>query len=381
MIKLRDAYKQRDMESEEKLKDAFEFRNKKAPVIINDVNYWLFGEIPEDIPDGYCDKSPEIMLNYQIKKIKRHYDSFSDDCYMGFLMPWFGTGVLASGFGTNVICNEKMDPAVDMSTISDPKEIMKLRMPDFYNDGLMPRVLNTIDYFKRNCDLPVGVTDCQGPLTTALSIIGYENFIYWMYDYPNEVHELMEKVTEALIEWVKVQKKHAGESLEKAGYIIGAKMPEGYGGVWIADDDSVIFGTDLYKEFVVPYNSKLLKAFGGGGIHYCGNSTQHIENFLSTDGLTCINNFNLDNIENAAAMKKGLEKKGIPYMVCDFVPDDSRMENYYSELFSRIPQEGLIVVSYVAPAISLNKGKYEAYRRDQLQLARKVKDIIFKARG
>ena len=38
----------------------------------------------------------------------------------------------------------------------------------------MPRVLNTIRTMRQRTDLPVGVTDCQGPLTTALQIIGYD---------------------------------------------------------------------------------------------------------------------------------------------------------------------------------------------------------------
>jgi len=36
MIELRDAYKDKDARSESQLKEAFEFKNKKAPVKIND---------------------------------------------------------------------------------------------------------------------------------------------------------------------------------------------------------------------------------------------------------------------------------------------------------------------------------------------------------
>lgn len=67
-------------------------------------------------------------------------------------------------------------------------------------------------------------------------------------------------------------------------------------------------------------------------------------------------------------------------MACDFVPNDERMELYYSELFSKIDQKGLIIVSYVAPVISLMKGKYQECRREQLGLAKKVKAVIEKAR-
>lgn len=376
MLKLKEQFKNRDERTEQQLADAFAFRNKTAPIIINDVNYWLFGDIPSDIPDRYCEDDPKLMFDFQISKIKRHYAQISDDCYTGFLMPWFGTGVLASGFGTNIGFNPKMDPAVEMSTIADPEQINELKIPDPYVDGLMPRVLKAIDYFKANCDLPIGVTDCQGPLTTALSIIGYDKFIYWMYDYPELIHKLMGMVSDALIEWVKIQKKHAGESIEKAGFIIGVKMPEGSGGVWMADDDCVIFSEDLYREFVVPYNSKVLQAFGGGGIHYCGNGTQQRQNFVNTKGLTCLHNFHLDSFDNAVITKKAMEAAGIPYIACDFTPVDNRIEPYFEELFTRLDPRGLIVTSYVAPAIGLNKGSYEAVQRNQSDLAQRVKQII-----
>ena len=42
------------------------------------------------------------------------------------------------------------------------------------------QVIKTLEYFKDNCDLPRGVTDCQGPLTTALSVVGYDNYSYWL---------------------------------------------------------------------------------------------------------------------------------------------------------------------------------------------------------
>ena len=378
MIKLKDQFKDHDSTTKEKLKEVFDFKNKKAAVVINDINYWTFGELLEDIPEYYYGSDPGVMMEYQIRKIKRHYDYYgTDDCHLGFLMPWYGTGVLASGFGVPIVKNYKSDPAVDISRIKDPQAIKKFAMPDPEKDGLMPQVLGTLAYFKENCDLPRGVTDCQGPLTTALSVIGYDNFSYWMYDYPNLIHELMDKVTEALIRWVRYQKKAADIPMESESYPLGVRMPDGYGGVWLADDDSVIIGTEHYREFVVPYNSRLLKAFGGGCIHYCGNSTQHIDNYLNTEGLTVVNNLNLDDIKAAAKMREALRKKGIAYMACDFIPTDTRMEPYYHELVEAMgDQAGLIIVGYVAPAVELEKGRYNESHRNQFELGKKVKNIL-----
>jgi len=210
MIELKQEFSEKDKASKEILKGVFEFKNDKSAVLVNDVNYWTFGELQENIPEAYYSDDPSVSMEYQLGKIKRHYDTFSDDCYIGFLHPWFGTGVLASGFGTPIVFNYKSDPAVDISKIETIEEVKRFQLPDPEKDGIMPKVINSIKYYKENCDLTVGVTDCQGPLTSALSILGYDKFCYWMYDYPKVIHEFMDKVTEALIRWVKLQKELSG---------------------------------------------------------------------------------------------------------------------------------------------------------------------------
>lgn len=369
-----------DMSSEKKealIRAAFEFQNGPAPHIIYDVNYWLFGESRDSIPLDYCGEDPAAMVDYQVGKMKRHAADY-DDVYIPFLMPWYGTGVLGSGFGVPIVFPDYMDPAVDLSQISDVGQIKDLQMPRPDKDGLLPRVMNAIRYMRETTDLPVGVTDCQGPLTTALQVIGYENMIYWMHDHPDMIHELMQIVTDALIEWVKVQKEAAGQRLDNDAYVLGVKIPADFGGVWISDDDSVIFGTDLYREFVVPYNSQVLKAFAGGAIHYCGNANQHIDSYLQTEGLSAIHNLNLDDIGGAARMRKALAEKGIIYIAADFNVAPGYVDEYYSNLFGQMGTEGLIVVSYIAPAIMLDHGKYAEANLDPRKIGREIEAAIRK---
>ena len=358
-----ERYRERNFRSEKRIREAFQFKNQESPYIIYDVNYWLFGALQEEIPEGYCSEDPSIMTNYQAQKIEIHMREYQD-VYIPFLMPWFGTGVLASGFGIDVKFLDKMDPAVDLPTIQDIQQVRDLKKPNPLKDGLMPRVLNTIRYMRENTDFPVGVTDCQGPLTTALQIIGYDKMIYWMHDHPEMIHDLMQLVTDSLIEWIRVQKEIAGQSRDDDAYVLGVKIPGGIGGVWISDDDSVIFGKDLYREFVVPYNSQVLEAFGGGVIHFCGSANQHIENFLSTRGLKAIHNLNLDHLDEAARLCHALAEKKLVYMVGDFNLEDNRIDHYYQQLFQKMNSQGLIVISYIAPALSLQEGQYIDTRRD-----------------
>ncbi len=370
----------RALAAQERLAAAFRFENDAAPYLIYDANYWLFGEVPENIPPDYCDADPSSMIGYQTRKIQRHVQDY-DDCYLPFLMPWYGTGVLASGFGVPVKFLDRMDPAVDLATIREVQQLKDLERPDPEKDGLMPRVLDTIRTMRRRSDLPVGVTDCQGPLTTALQIVGYDKLIYWMYDHPDAIHDLMQQVTDSLIDWVRLQKEVAGQDIEDDAYVLGVKIPAGFGGVWISDDDSVIFGADLYREFVRPYNSQVLRAFGGGAIHYCGNSNQHIDDYLATDGLTAIQNLNLDDLEGAARMRHALAEKGIVYITADFNLDDDYIDAYYEMLFRKMGTRGLVVAAYIAPAISLAKGRYTPAHRDPQRTGRMIERAIVKHNG
>jgi uroporphyrinogen-III decarboxylase len=78
-----------------------------------------------------------------------------------------------------------------------PEEIDLLTLPVPGESGAMPLVIKMIDYFMAHTDLPVVFTDCQGPLSTAFQIAGYDKMCYWMYEDPDRIHKLMMLVTDA----------------------------------------------------------------------------------------------------------------------------------------------------------------------------------------
>jgi len=361
--------------AEAELAATFRFQNTEPTIVVVDANYWTFGDLADDIPADYYTE-PASALACQLQKIQTHFHNITDDAYIPFLHPWYGTGVLASAFGVKVICNPKTDPAVDLASIHHPEQIDELQMPVMGESGAMPIVMRIIDHFMAHSDLPVGFTDCQGPMATALQVIGYDKFCYWIQDEPARVHKLMDLVTEALIAWVKFQKARTRQPLTGGSYPLSVKLPEGFGGVWISDDDSVLLGAAVYKEFILPYNEKLLAAFGGGCIHYCGKSTQNIQNYVNTKGVTAINNFTLDNFDAAAKIRRALREKGIVYMACDFTPADHRLDDYFRELRKAMDgPEGLVIASYISPAIALDRGKYDPAHRDRIQLARRIFEL------
>lgn len=352
------------------LYDAYNYANVQIPIIVNNVNYWVDGEEPEKIPADYFD-NPASMTRFQIEKIRWHKDNIADN-YVPVLHPWYGTTVVPSALGVDVVFPKGTDPALQGVALTSPEQVKKLHKPDPYHDGLMPRVLSTIDFMKKETDIDVCVTDTQGPLNIALSLAGVDNLFTWFYTNPDEAHALMEFATEVLIDWVKVQKEHAGLDMDKGAYPHGIFMPKG--GVAISDDDCTQIDESLYREFVVPYNSKVLKAFGGGSIHFCGSAMHQLEALASTEGLIAVNNFCMGNFEQIYRLQEILAPKKIALMACDFTPLD--VEHYYESLLSGVKQEGLILASFPVWSVALSNGSYVCEERNPQVISKRVSDFL-----
>ncbi len=209
-------YQARIAAAKARIAEAYRHTPGTPPLLTQDVNYWMDGEVPDLIPADYF-TNPAAMTDFQVNKIRRHLESIEDD-YVPFLMPWFGTTVVPSALGCEVVYKPDGDPSLRGPILTSPADIAKLQMPDPYRDGQMPVVLAAIDYMRATTDLPVGVTDAQGPLNIALSIAGVEKLFMWMYDDAPAVHALMDFCTEALIEWIRVQKLHAGQPLDGGAF-------------------------------------------------------------------------------------------------------------------------------------------------------------------
>jgi uroporphyrinogen-III decarboxylase len=321
------------------------------PVLVGDVNYWITGEDPTLIPDDYfAEGGFASMLAFQEAKIRAHLERY-DDVYLPFIFPWYGTGVVPSAFGCSILFQPKEEPAVEGPVVRSPEDVKRLVPPDPRTDGLMPRVLRAIDHFRASSPWPVSFTDNQGPFNIALNLVGLETIMLWMYDYPTVVHELMDLCTTVLIDWVRLQKEHAGQGLRGGAFPHTIVLPAEYGGVWISDDDSTIVSPGLYREFVVPYNSRVFQAFGGGTLHYCGSAGHQMENFAATEGLVGINNWTMGDFEQVFRAQRVMGEQ-VAFMVCDYTPLD--IDGYFRDLLPGLSRSGTIVATYPSATNALD---------------------------
>lgn len=358
-MNLTERYANRIAASYARIEDVYRHRDDGVvPFQVADVNYWISGETPALIPDDYftnCD----AMLRYQLAKIERHMATYDDD-YIPFLFPWYGTGVIPSALGAKVLFQPKMDPAVEGAVVSAPQDVRKLTLPDPERDGLMPRVLETVRYFREHSNLPISFSDPQGPFTTALTLAGPERLFVWLHEEPLAAHELMDFCTEAFIRWIKAQKQAIGEERGRCCFPHGIILPEQFGKVWLCDDDCGAISPAQYHEFVVPYNARVFREFGGGTLHFCGSAEHQIENLAATDSLVGVNNFCMSNFRQIYRMQEVFSGR-IALKVCDFSPSD--ITPYYDKLFHGLRRRGTIVGSFVSPEMALRNGKYELLSR------------------
>ena len=365
----------------ERMADAYRHRPVASPpVIVGDCNYWITGEDPARIPEDYFEVGGyDGMRGFQEAKIGSHLDRIDDD-YVPFLFPWYGTGVVPSALGSQVIFQRGEEPAIEGPILARPADVRRLQPPDPERDGLMPRVLACIDRFRATSSLPVSFTDCQGPLNIALAVAGVEQLCLWMYDAPTAVHELMDFATTVLIDWIAIQKARAGQATDAGAFPHAMVLPAGFGGVWISDDDCTILSAELYREFVVPYNSRVLRAFGGGTLHFCGNAPHQSDNFLATDGLVGINNWCMGEFASVRRMQDAFRDR-LVLMVCDTTPLDP--EPYFRDLFGFLRPRGTVVGTYPAPANALDARTHRVVpvRQDQAEVADRTWTLIRRLLG
>jgi uroporphyrinogen decarboxylase len=139
------------------------------------------------------------------------------------IYPDFGCGVVEpSAFGCRLVQREDNpltpEPVCPQVLRAEPgsrtvRDALDIPAPDPHADGLLPRVLEQYEHFWRELDRSYlerygyldGFAFAMGPVETAALVIGYENFLVDLLDFPAEIHELLKKVTDFSISWLKVQ--------------------------------------------------------------------------------------------------------------------------------------------------------------------------------
>jgi hypothetical protein len=167
-----------------------------------------------------------------------------------------------SMFGMQPRWNPGQTPSYGLPMIKTREDLARLKIPDFFRDGFMPRVIE--DYYKMKEDLngrlEVGIRKAvQGPFQTATGLHGQENVFMEEITDPGFVTELMQFAFQFHKEWVRGWEKLHGRS---------------YGMFNIGDDDidsKFTVPPKAYRNLILPVHIQYAQEFKSIHWHSCGN--------------------------------------------------------------------------------------------------------------
>jgi hypothetical protein len=215
----------------------------------------------------YDDDAAELKWHEAMHKQREKIDDYG----WPNIKPNQGVNIVAAAFGCPMTVNDVADPWVKALISEDNlDDIKKLKVPDPVNTPVYQHAWKRLEWLQAHTDWPLRMVNVPSPLTTASLIWDYTGFIEATMVYPDEVHELMEKVTEATILYVKEQFKRI-KNLYSVGHESMCPVPRECG-VRVSDDTGALLSPDLYREFGVKYNGMLAKEFDGIVIHSCGDT-------------------------------------------------------------------------------------------------------------
>ena len=185
--------------------------------------------------------SPQTMMECQLET----YDKIGG---FGSLYADFGVVAEGSAYGGQVRSDPTGVLALRPSGIETLEDVQKLEPMDLYGDHFVGKSLRIMEYMVQHKpeDYRVDITRVIAPFTTAASLRGISDFCSDIYEDPDMVFALLDRVCEDLIRYVREQERIIGHP---ARYIL------------LADDISSFLSPASFREFVKPYYEKFWAAF------------------------------------------------------------------------------------------------------------------------
>ena len=127
--------------------------------------------------------------------------------------------------------------------------------------------------------------DAQGPLDICELLWGSDLF-YAIYDEPELLHATLSLISDTYIKFLS-----KWFEIYPANPIMNPHWKHIYhkGSIVLRSDSAMNLSPDQHREFALPYDSRILKHFGSGAVHFCGRGDHYIEALCSLPEVTGIN--------------------------------------------------------------------------------------------
>ena len=247
--------------------------------------------------DFFDDSDAEIKWNEELHKNREGVYDYG----LPNIKPNQGIGVIAAAFGCGYTVNDEADPWIkSLIREENADDVYKLKIPDPQTNPFFQKIWKRIDDLQNRSSLPLRMVNVPSPLVTASMIWDYTSFIEALLVCPDEVHVLLEKVTEATIVYIREQFKRIN-NLFSVGHESICPVPR-FSGVRISDDTAALLSPDMYREFGVKYNNMISQEFGGIVVHSCGDVQYVVPAMMEIVGLKGLD-FTIPQVMNREAVR------------------------------------------------------------------------------
>lgn len=229
-----------------------------------------------DLREYYLD--PYCYLENTLKTKLYRYITFGDDSYITKDISLFlGVVLEPSMFGIAPIYPEGKDPWNSLEPVVHlADDVEKLRQPDFYGSGIMPRCHEFYNTIRET--LPDDFTVSfplwgRGPWGVAQHLMGFENLMIATIDEPETVHALLSRITDLQCVW-----------LSQRAEFLGIPLP--VGAMYNDEVNCQVLSPAMYHEFVFPYEQKVSTYQNGISYwHSCGDTAKILHDVKKLCGL------------------------------------------------------------------------------------------------
>jgi len=201
---------------------------------------WLPGWSGVTTLDYYT--SDEVWFHSNMRAI----ETFPETAFLPGFWSEYGMCTEPSAFGARSVWYRENLPHAE-KVIHSSEDIATLPQPNVEFDGLLPFMINRLKNLEARIiasghTLKFAVT--RGPLNIATFLMGTTEFMLLLAMEPEKAHELLEKITRFICDWIRYQKV-CFLSVE---------------GVLLLDDIVGFVGEEECRDFVVPYLKRAFDA-------------------------------------------------------------------------------------------------------------------------
>ena len=209
----------------------------------------------------------------------------------------YGTGIIPTMLGAKLFLAPR-----EIDTLPAPyplqngqadiqRLVLSAKAPD-YSAGLAGKTFRVAEKYRSlAADYPKVARyvhyynpDLQGPLALCEAMWGSDVYLA-LYEEPELVSDALAFFTDTFIAFLK--RWNALCPTIDAGHCVEWGCLH-RGGCIIRNDAAMNISGDMYEEFAMPCDARIIDTFGGG-VHFCGRGHHYIEHVSQIPGISCVN--------------------------------------------------------------------------------------------